>query len=126
MCKRFRLGKSSQKSPQGENELASRGRYRDLLGYFFAVPTGFFSGVVGLLIFTGAVVLPGDATGEADGDASGLAAGDAVATGVAVFMLFVPPLLAGALLHAPKTAIAAKTELMINDLLIFLLVPSSG
>jgi hypothetical protein len=66
------------------------------------------------LTFAG--VAPG-LTGELTGEATGLAVtvGEAVATGLA---LLTPPLLLGALLHAPKTAVAARTELIINDLLI--------
>ena len=87
--------------------------------YLPGVETGFFSGVC-LLTFTGAVVLPGEATG--DGDVAGVVAGVAVATGVAVAvgLTLTVPLLAGALLHAPRAAVAARTELIINDLLIFL------
>jgi hypothetical protein len=90
------------------------------------VETGFFSGVDFTLPFTGAIVLPGEATG--DGDVAGVDAGVAVAIGVAVAVgltLFVP-LLAGLLLQAPRAAVAARTELITNDLLIFLLVPSLG
>ena len=81
------------------------------------------------MTFTGVVVLPGDAAGDAEGEATGLATGEAVATGVAVaagLPLFVTPLFAGELLHAPRTATAARTELITNDLLIFLLMPSLG
>jgi hypothetical protein len=72
----------------------------------------------------------GDATGDTDGDAAGLATGVAVAAGVAVaggLTLLVPPLFVGEPVHAvPSAAVAARTELIMNDLLIFLLVPSLG
>jgi len=119
--------KFTKKCPLGTSGvLVPAGHVWSTEAYFPGVETGFFSGVDFTLPFTGAVVLPGEATG--DGDVAGVDAGVAVATGVAVAVgltLFVP-LLAGLLLQAPRAAVAARTELIINDLLIFLLVPSLG
>ena len=66
----------------------------------------------------------GDAAGDADGEATGLAAGLAVeiGDGVVVAGLFGVVLLPVPLLQAPSAAVAARTELIMNDLLIVFLL----
>jgi hypothetical protein len=113
------------KSPrQASLSCLPRGKCGTVRSYFFGVSAGFFSGVALVLTFVGVVPLPGEAAGE--GEVAGVEAGVAVATGVAVAvgLTLLVPLLLGLLLQAPRAAVAARTELIMNDLLIvFLLCP---
>jgi len=126
--KTLRPVKKFTKKPAKADERLPRGMLLNCGCYFFGVSTGFLSGAGFVLTLppTGdAPGLVGDAAGEAEGEANGLAAGLAVAIGdgVVVAGLF-GTLLLGLLLQAPSAAVAARTELIMNDLLIvFLMCP---
>jgi hypothetical protein len=110
----------------------TRGAFWYRRSYFFGVSAAFLSvdSFVLTLPPTGvAPGLPGDATGDVEGEATGLATGLAVAIGEGdvVTGLFGMVLLLAPVLQAPSAAVAARTDVKMNDLLIvFLLLPSQG